>query len=400
MSLKKMTLALAVSSVISGSAFAACTNDTPISTLSNAYPAYEIMTNAMKACGNVSSELDKDYQLKAAPALEPNPALYQIVSATNSSSVPLIDGGLIQPLDDLVAKHGSSLSPNQMIKVNGQIMAIGSLVNTQHLMYRSDILADLGIAVPTTWDEYIAAAEKIKAAGVVDYPIGHYFKAGWNLGFVFVNHFLGEGGEFFTDGFQPNINNAKGVAVLERMKKLADLMDPEYLVSDSTFVTKQMQQGKIAMTNLWASRAGAVNDEKESQYSGKIVMAAGLKGAERIASTLWWDGWSIASNVTDAQAEAAFKLIVESQSADVIGPNNDAAVWLSPAFKPGAAAQGAAATANGGAVAFPASKHMSALHTALGNGVADYLTGKKGAEATLADVEAAYVSAAKEAGIL
>jgi hypothetical protein len=40
------------------------------------------------------------------------------------------------------------------------------------------------------------------------------------------------------------------------------------------------------------------------------------------------------------------------------------------------------------------------MHTALGNNLADYLTGKVSAEAALAAVETAYRTAAREAGIL
>jgi hypothetical protein len=43
---------------------------------------------------------------------------------------------------------------------------------------------------------------------------------------------------------------------------------------------------------------------------------------------------------------------------------------------------------------------MGLMHTALGNGIADYLTGAKDAETTLADIEAAYTTAAKEAGLV
>ena len=40
------------------------------------------------------------------------------------------------------------------------------------------------------------------------------------------------------------------------------------------------------------------------------------------------------------------------------------------------------------------------MHTALGNGIAAYLTGEKSASAALADIEAAYTTAAKEGGLL
>ncbi len=381
-------------------AFADCTNTVPVKTISNAFPAYEIMTGVMAGCGNVESELDKDHRLKIVDAFSANPSLYSMTSLTNSTSVPMIDADLLRPLDDLIAAHGSGLNPNQFIEIDGKTMAIAAFANTQHLMYREDILSDLGIAVPTTWDEYIAAAEKIQSAGVVDYPIGHYMKDGWNLAFVFVNHYLGEGGEFFNADWTPSINNEKGIAVLERMARLAPLMDPEYLVSDTTFVTKQMQQGKIAMANLWASRAGAVNDPAESTVAGKIVMAAGLRGAERIASTIWWDGWAIAKNISDEEAAAAMKLIVASMAEDVIQANNDDAIWLAKGFVPGAAAKGAFDTAAGDAVPYPMNKYIGSMHSALGSGLAAFMTGDKDAATTLADIEAAYVSDAKEKGLL
>ena len=52
--------------------------------------------------------------------------------------------GTIRPLDDLVAAHGQHLGPNQLIKIDGKIMAISMMVNTQHLMYRKDILERSG----------------------------------------------------------------------------------------------------------------------------------------------------------------------------------------------------------------------------------------------------------------
>ena len=51
--------------------------------------------------------------------------------------------------------------------------------------------------MPTTYDEVIKAAKVIQNAGVVDYPLGGTFKAGWNLGEEFVNMYLGYADTFF-----------------------------------------------------------------------------------------------------------------------------------------------------------------------------------------------------------
>ena len=105
----------------------------------------------------------------------------------------------------------------------------------------------------------LAAADAIKDAGVVDYPLGATMMSGWNIAQDFNNMFLGFGGTFVNRGFStPAVNSEAGLKALEMMKKLTEYIDPEYLVSPTrTYVQQQFQQGKIAMANLWASRAGA-----------------------------------------------------------------------------------------------------------------------------------------------
>lgn len=401
--MKLKTLALAGSmALMSSVAFAECAfeNTVPLKSLSAGFEAWKAVTDAMAECGNFEASLDQEFREKQPEAFAANPSLYNIGGVANGTLVPLLSAGTIRPLDDLVEKHGSGLTPNQLIKVDGKVMAIAMMVNAQHLMYRSDILADLGIEPPTTWAEVLDAAAKIKEAGVVDYPIGGTFKTGWNLGQEFINLFLGEGGEFFGEGNMPNINNEKGIAALEVMKAMTEYMDPEYLVSDSTYVQQQFQQGKIAMANLWASRAAAMNDEAESQVVGKVTMAGAPMGSEFPATTIWWDGIVLAANQTDEEAEAAFRVALEGLDEEVVKANNDTAVWLIPGYQPGELAAGAAASAAAGAQPYPSSVPFGIMHTELGNGLADYLTGAKDAETTLADIEAAYITAAKEAGVV
>ncbi|WP_299626301.1 ABC transporter substrate-binding protein [Pelagibius sp.] len=376
-------------------------NEVPVKSISAGFEAWKAVTAAMAECGNFEAELDQEFRKKQPAAFAATPSLYQIGGVANSTIVPLLNEGTIRPLDDLVAKYGQNLTSNQLIKVDGQVMSIAMMVNAQHLMYRKDILDDLGIAPPKSYDEMLAAAEKIKQAGVVDYPIGATMKTGWNVGMEFVNMFLGMGGEFFTDGVQPNVNNETGIKALNMMKALTEYMDPEFLVSDSTYVQQQFQQNKIAMANLWASRAGAMDDEAESQVVGKIEMAAAPAAVPggKPATTIWWDGIVIAKNISDEEADAAFRVAMEGLDSDMVQANSDIAVWLIKGYQPGRLAVGAIESLQGGAPSFPASTAMGLMHTALGNNVADFLTGAKTAEQALADVEAEYTTSAKETGL-
>ena len=156
----------------------------------------------------------------AMAALSADPAEYSARIAANSSIVPLMNEGLIRPMDDLVAKYGEGLQKSQLITIDGKVMAIAFMANTQHIYYREDILNELGLAVPTTYEEVVAAAEKMRSSGKLLNPYAAAYKAGWNLAEEFVNMYLGHGGEFFKPGSaEPSINNAKGVATLEMFKK-------------------------------------------------------------------------------------------------------------------------------------------------------------------------------------
>ena len=383
--------------------FAACDfkPSSKVSLLANSFAAWKAVSDAMGECGNFEAELDAEFRKKQPDAFAANPSLYQLGGVSNGTIQPLLSAGTIRPLDDLVAKYGKDLQPNQLIRINGQIMAIATMVNNQHLMYREDIFKSLGLEVPTTYYELLTAADKVAASGQVQYALGGTYKAGWNLAEEFVNMYMGMGGDFF-DGSKPTLNNAMGVRTLEMMRNLTHYMDPEYLVADSTYVQQQFQQGKIAMAVLWATRAAAMDDAKESQVVGKVKMAAApspVSGALP-ASTLWWDGVVLAKNMTDQQADEAFQLLMEGIDREMVTNNNDAAVWLINGYKPGPMAMGAAETAENGALPYPNGVEMGLMHTALGNNVADFLTGKETAEQTLLDIEAEYTTAAKEKGLL
>ena len=87
-------------------------------------------------------------------------------------------------------------------------------------------------------------------------------------------------------------------------------------------------------------------------------------------------------------------------SSDMVKANNDAAVWLIEGYEASAASAGVAGTAANGAAPYPMLPFMGTLHGALGGEISDFLQGTESAEQALADVEAAYTTAAKEKGFL
>ncbi len=126
------------------------------------------------------------------------------------------------------------LQPNQLIKIDGKIMAIAFMANAQHLMYRKSVLEAAGIAPPKTYEDVVAAAVTLKEKGEIASPLVANFKPGWDLGEEFVNMYMGYGGEFFEAGSAaPAISGEAGMKALAMMKAMADTMAPEYMTFDT-----------------------------------------------------------------------------------------------------------------------------------------------------------------------
>ena len=391
------------------SAAQACEISARVSVVGNEFPAIQTVGAGAAACtgAEVSTNLTADHQKINVAGMQGNPAEYTSAIVANSSIVALMNEDVIRPLDDLVAKHGGDLKSSQLIKVNGKIMAVAFMANAQHLMYRKDVLADLGISVPKTYEEMLAAAEKIRSSGKMDNPVGGAYKAGWNLAQEFNNMFLGYGGSHFEAGSaNPSVNSEAGVNALNMMKALSEYMNPDFLTHDSNVTNAEYRAGNIALLNMWGSRASSqttaegVTDAVKNGHAIAGPMTVG--GGSTAASTLWWDGWTVAKNISDAEAEATFIAMMNGISPSMMSDENirTQAVWLIDGYKPTDAAIGVFEAAKMGTTPYPMLPYMGLMHTALGAELPDFMQGKESAEQALADVEAAYVAAAKEKGYL
>lgn len=413
MNLKKKILGGAVALLTSSVAIAADCGPSAksVRVLASDFPAiHAVAGTAKENCAAQAAEFtvthkDDTRQIMNA-ALTPNPAEYTSVIVANSTLVQLMNDDLVRPLNDLVKKYGAHLKPNQLITIDGKVMAVAFMANSQHLFSRTDILKKAGIeGIPATFEEVLSAAEKIRAAGIMEYPLVMNLKVGWNAGEVFNLIFLANGGNHFKPGSaEPNINNEKGVATLNMMKALVGYANPDHLTQASNETQGLWEAGKAALGVMWGSRGGVILDNEGSVegVSANTVLSAAptVRGGAIPAATLWWDGITIAKNIPDSDAEATFAALVGALNSDMVAKNNDDAVWLIDGFQPGPAAAGVAATAQGGAKSYPMYPQMGILHNALGAELVDFLKGEESAEQALTDVEAAYTTAAKEKGFL
>ena len=110
----EMTRTLTVSAVsfaallaFGGAAFADCgvQGAGSIRILSNDFEALRVVNNAAADCATdsvkVTSNATKEHKNIQGPALTANPAEYTVAVVANNSIVPLLNDGLIRPLDEL-----------------------------------------------------------------------------------------------------------------------------------------------------------------------------------------------------------------------------------------------------------------------------------------------------------
>ena len=395
----------------SGQVFAQSTCDVDagsVRILSNDFPALAAVEAAAAECASsaltVTSNATSEHKNLQVPALTANPSEYTVAIVANGSLVPLLNEGLVRPLNDLVEKYGSQLDPQQLITIDGQVMAIAFMANAQHLYYRADILEEAGVEPPTSYQEVLAAAQAIKDAGLSEIQWAGTFGVGFDVGQEFVNMYLGMGGSLFEAGSaNASVNNETGVATLETLKSLTPYMIPDYLSADANVVQADWESGKTAMMVLWGSRASAILDDQgaaEGVVENTRLAAAPTAGGSIPATTLFWDGFTIAKNISDEDAEASFRVMMHALSPEMANANAKAATWLITGAEPTEASVGTMDSANAGAVAYPMLPQMGLLHTALGNELAQFFQGSESAEQALADAEASYAAAARQAGFL
>ncbi|EYD77206.1 Various polyols ABC transporter, periplasmic substrate-binding protein [Rubellimicrobium mesophilum DSM 19309] len=411
MTVQRTTLVSLLALLAAGPALADCAIDGSgsVRILSNDFEALRIVDAGAQECASdavtVTANATTEHKNIQVPALTANPAEYTVAMIANNSIVPLLGDDLIRPLDDLVAQYGQQLQPNQLIKIDGKIMAIAFMANGQHLVMRKDLLDQAGVAAPTSWEEVLTAAQALKDQGILETPLSQPDGGTWDLAAEFVNLYLGTGAEFFEPGTANlAIDNDQGRLALQTMRDMTQFMTPDYATNDTDATAQLYRDGKVAIETNWGSLAATLIDPAQAQpeVAENTVFAAAptIGGGTIPAAALWWDGFAIAKNISDEDAAASFQAMMHAIRPEVATAKAEAAVWLIQGYQPGPAAVGVVANANGGARPYPMVPWMGTLHEVLGTELADFIKGNEDADKAIADITAAYTAAAQQAGYL
>ncbi|MBW4331768.1 extracellular solute-binding protein [Stakelama sp. CBK3Z-3] len=162
------------------------------------------------------------------------------------------------------------------------------------LIYRCDLLAEAGIAVPTNWESFHEAARKLHAPDkgrygtvLALYPDGH------NGFYDFCIHVWSRGGEVFDRDGRPDFTSHQAHDALDFLRELAadtGAMVPDPHALDSVKSGLLFAEGKVAMMANWFGFAAYGDTAPDSKVKGKVDVAplpAG-PGGRSVSLNVFW----------------------------------------------------------------------------------------------------------------
>ncbi|MGP5376639.1 extracellular solute-binding protein [Brachybacterium alimentarium] len=199
----------------------------------------------------------------------------------------------------------------------GEVMGYPINGNMDLFVYRKDVYDELGLGVPTTWDEALHNAQAAKKSGKVQY--GHVPRAqatqnGLSITYEFMPVFYSYGGSWFADegkDWTPTINSDGGIAAATMFRDLALTGPEETMTIGQAEVISLMQGGRAMQTHAVAAAANQFLDPDKSQIAEVVgfqeVPAATPKGRSAPTSGTW--SLCVPRGLAPERAEAALDYI-------------------------------------------------------------------------------------------
>jgi multiple sugar transport system substrate-binding protein len=279
------------------------------------------------------------------------------------------------------------------------------------LFYRQDLLDAAGVAVPTTWAEYLAAAEALTTEDIAGSAmIGANDVSGmlvdWYTRFITMGGEMASGSK--ADGtLEVNLDSPEGVAALQNMIDVLPFSPAGVTQYGFTEALDAFAVGKVAMWPAWSTIAGGLYGE-DSLVADSVAVAAmpaddgnprGIRGG--------W-GLGIPANLSQEQKDCAFHILTYITSSEFekhqvlnyqTDPNRsstgaDAAIAEALPFVP----VGVAATESAQILEIANIPETFEIVGAIAREINLALTGAQDAEAAMAAAQAAATAILQRAG--
>jgi glucose/mannose transport system substrate-binding protein len=170
---------------------------------------------------------------------------------------------------------------DKIIRNDGHYVAVPFAIHRVNwLWFNAEALKKVGAQPPTTWDEFFALADKLKAAGYVPIAAGGQ---PWQDLTIFESVVLSQGADFYKKAFvdldQKTLTSQQMVSVFETVRRIRGYFDNGYSGRDWNLATAMVINGKAGMQFMgdWAKGEFA----NANKVPGKDYVCAPVPGTAK-----------------------------------------------------------------------------------------------------------------------
>jgi glucose/mannose transport system substrate-binding protein len=202
--------------------------DAMFAALADAYPDVEVVQNPVAGGGGVSHRV----VLQGRMAAGIPPDTFQTLGGAELKAY--VDGGALEPLDDLWAELGYfDVVPKPLadaVSIEGHPYVVPLNMHIQNILYYDMALfEELGLEPPMNFEELMSVAAAIKAAKPEIAPLGLGSTENWGAAFVLDSILLEVGGpEYYVSLFKGEVDVTTDETFREALEKLVELNEYVY----------------------------------------------------------------------------------------------------------------------------------------------------------------------------
>ena len=325
----------------------------------------------------------------------------------------LADDGIAEDVTAWIERDKDQIQPDDYIPLiydaytlyDGKRYGLPYDGDSHLLFYNKEILDRNGVAVPKTWDEYLAAIQKITEAESKNGVYGAAVlggKAPIIIGSSFANRLAGFGGKFLNDDGSSALDSPAALAATKALVATNPYALPTPLETRFEEGLPAFLGGKVAFIEFWSDLGVYAQDPKGSKIVDKwgatqipvggdnkdprLALNAGFAFAVSSGSQKKDAAWELIKFATSPKYQEELLLLTGSG----IDPDRKSLLYSDQykAFAPNV--QGALAGAIENALPWPTTPATPKLQQALADELALALAGTKTPEQAIADAHAAW----------
>ena len=199
---------------------------------------------------------------------------------------------VMSPLDDYLANSPaydvSDFSQGQLDygKYDGDTLGLTLSTEPMIQWYRTDIYDELGLEPATTWDQYLANAQAVKAAGEGD---GALMGFGPGASWWYMTLLWSFGGELYDDNLKPMVNTPESITAVEYMQKIFEVAPEGSITATGDDVMFKFLSQDIGSIIQYSGYYGFTLTDEYNKYVGKMGTAKMPMGTTDITHLAGWN---------------------------------------------------------------------------------------------------------------